>query len=100
MSEIDVITNQVINGFSPNKIILFGSRAKGNVRATSDYDICIIANTDDKRAYLTRLYCEVNSDYPIDFLLYTPTEWEDCVNDKTSFAHKISKEGIVLYGGQ
>ena len=63
-----------------------------------DIDLCIIASTNDKRSLLTDLYCDTESDTPIDFLLYTPEEWEHSVADSQSFAHKLNREGVVLYG--
>ncbi|MBQ9848813.1 MAG: nucleotidyltransferase domain-containing protein [Clostridia bacterium] len=79
-------------------IILFGSRAKGKERETSDIDICIVAETDKKRRLASILQAEIESEYPIDILIYTPKEWEECVADKTSFASKIYTEGRILYG--
>ena len=64
----------------------------------SDIDICVVASTKNKRELLTDLYCDTESKTPIDFLLYTPEEWDQCVSDYQSFAHKLDREGIVLYG--
>ena len=63
----------------------------------SDIDLCVIASTKDKRSLLTDLYCDTESDTPIDFLLYTPEEWEHSVADSQSFANKLNREGVVLY---
>lgn len=75
-----------------------GSQAKGTATAKSDIDLCVIASTKDKRSLLTDLYCDTESDTPIDFLLYTPEEWEHSVADSQSFANKLNREGVVLYG--
>ena len=92
------IREQVIQLCDPQKILLFGSQAKGTATAKSDIDLCIIASTNDKRSLLTDLYCDTESDTPIDFLLYTPEEWEHSVADSQSFARKLNREGVVLYG--
>ncbi len=89
---------QIINKFAPVKIILFGSRAAGRPAPDSDIDLCIIMPAADKRTLIANLYYEIESDRPIDLLVYTPDEWERCVSDKTSFASKIAAEGIVLHG--
>lgn len=78
--------------------MLFSSQAKGTATAKSDIDLCIIVDTQDKRTLLTDLYCNTESETPIDFLLYTPEEWAQSVTDSRSFAHKLNREGIVLYG--
>ena len=72
MEELNAIREQVIQLCDPQKILLFGSQAKGTATAKSDIDLCVIASTNDKRSLLTDLYCDTESDTPIDFLLYTP----------------------------
>ena len=98
VEKLNAIREQVIQLCDPQKILLFGSQAKGTATAKSDIDLCIIASTNDKRSLLTDLYCDTESDTPIDFLLYTPEEWEHSVADSQSFAHKLNREGVVLYG--
>lgn len=92
------ITQQIIASYNPQKILLFGSQAKGTATRNSDFDICIVADTDNKRNLLTELYLNIDSDKPIDFLLYTPAEWTECINDKFSFASKLNSEGVILHG--
>ena len=98
MEELQAIQEQIIKLCAPQKILLFGSRAKGTSTAKSDIDLCIIASTTNKTALLTDLYCDTQSDIPIDFLLYTPEEWDQCVSDRQSFAYQLNQEGVVLYG--
>jgi predicted nucleotidyltransferase len=84
--------------FGPEKIILFGSQAKGKAREESDIDLCIVLETEKKHRLIPELYCALDCDKPVDIIVYTPNEWEECVKDETSFAHKILTEGVVLYG--
>lgn len=98
MESLQNIQEQIIRICAPQKILLFGSQARGTATQKSDIDLCIIAPTQDKRALLTDLYCDTESDTPIDLLLYTPEEWARSVADSQSFAHKLSREGVVLYG--
>lgn len=98
MEEQQAIQEQIFRRYSPKKILLFGSRAKGTATAKSGIDLCIVASTKNKRALLTDLYCDTESDTLIDFLLCTPEEWEKCVSNHQSFAYKLDREGIVLYG--
>ena len=48
-NEVDYIKNQIVEKYSPEKIILFGSVAKGIFRDSSDIDLCIIKDTNNKR---------------------------------------------------
>ena len=97
MENRNAIREQVIQLCAPEKILLFGSQAKGTATAKSDTDLCVIASTKDKRSLLTDLYCNTESDMSIDFLLYTPEEWEHSVADSQSFANKLNREGVVFY---
>ena len=98
-AEIDKITKQFIKLYSPEKLLLFGSQAKNTARQNSDIDLCVIIETPDKHKLLTDMYINIESDKPFDLLLYTPNEWENCSNDKLSFAYMINRDGIVLYAG-
>ena len=91
------LQRQIIEICAPQKIILFGSQAKGTATERSDIDICIIAETTNKRELLTDLYCEIDSEKPVDFLLYTPEEWNKNIVDAQSFAYKLNREGVLLY---
>lgn len=97
-SEVEFIRNQVISMYPPTKIILFGSQTKGTAVTKSDIDLCIIMDTNNKRKLLTDMYLNIESSKPFDLLLYTKAEWNECVNDTTSFAYLINKKGIVVYG--
>lgn len=69
MEELQAIQEQIIHLCRPQKILLFGSQAKGTATSKSDIDLCVIASTENKRALLTDLYCDTESNIPIDFLL-------------------------------
>ncbi len=95
--ELEKIKNQIIEIYNPNKIMLFGSLAKGVIRKDSDIDICIVKDTENKRELITSMYINLESLCPFDIILYTIKEWEDNIKDKTSFAYHIFTEGELLY---
>ena len=98
MKELENIQQQVIEHYSPIKIILFGSLAKKQIKTTSDIDICVIIDTDDKRKLVNKMYSEVNTKFPVDIIIYTEKEWEILKDEETSFLYKILKEGEIIYG--
>lgn len=91
------LVKQITDKFAPEKIFLFGSRAKGTATKNSDIDLCVIMDTTDKRKTISDMYCSIECNYPIDLLLYTPSEWKRCVLDETSFAYLINAKGVILY---
>lgn len=98
MLDLRGVQKKIIETCDPHMILLFGSRAKGTARETSDVDLCIVAPTSNKRELLTELYFRVDCEHPVDLLLYTPEEWAGSVADPHSFAYKLHREGVRLYG--
>ncbi len=92
------IKEQLIQKFHPSKVILFGSVAKGIFRETSDIDLCVVQDTDNKRQLLTDMYVEIESEVPFDIVLYTNTEWNECIQDESAFAYQINNTGVKIYG--
>lgn len=95
---LENLTNQIVSLYSPQQVLLFGSQAKGTTHKSSDIDLCVIMSTHNKRKLLTDMYFSIETEKPIDILVYTPSEWQQCILDKTSFAYKINTEGVRLYG--
>ncbi|PMP66830.1 MAG: nucleotidyltransferase domain-containing protein [Thermodesulfobacterium geofontis] len=83
---------------NPEKVILFGSLAKGNIHKESDIDLIIIVK-DIPSKFLQRLekvYNILDPDFSVDILVYTPEEIEK-MKEKNPFIKKALEEGIVLY---
>ena len=93
---LEGIKDQLIQKFQPSKIILFGSVAKGTFRETSDIDLCVIQDTNNKKTLLTDMYVEIESDIPFDIVLYTNEEWSRCEYDRSAFAYQIKKQELLF----
>lgn len=82
----------------PEKIILFGSWAKGKEDSYSDIDLIFVWNT--KKRFLDRLadlYDRWSLSVGVDILAYTPEEFKKMLEEKNPFLEKAIAEGIVLY---
>ena len=97
---IDSITAQLIEKYKPEKIILFGSAARGDAAPDSDVDLLIIKS--DTPSFSADRIMEVSGlierDVAVDFLVYRPEEFEKRVGLGDPFIDLILKEGKVLYG--
>ena len=99
---IEQIVAFIISKISPEKIILFGSYARGENTKNSDIDILIILkNLENERKITGELYKALlneNIAIPIDFIAIDYDKYNTLKN-KTGYIYKtIDLEGRVLYG--
>ena len=99
-SEIESITTQIIEKYNPEKIILFGSAARGQFSLDSDADFLVIKKDTpyygaDRIRELSRI---IERNIPIDLLVYKPEEFKKRIEMGDPFLKAILKEGKILYG--
>ncbi len=94
-----LIRDRLIVAMHPRKIILFGSRARGEARPDSDYDLLIIQDTTEPEWRRARVARRVLDDLLVskDISVLTPAEFERLREWKSSVAHAAHAEGVVLY---
>ena len=97
--EIQEVATKIASMCNAEKVILFGSRARGDMRADSDVDLLIIAESDQPRHKRTRTLYERIRPYPfpMDLIMYTPEEIKRAMESQLSFASRVMQEGKVLY---
>jgi len=98
--EIERITTQIIDKYAPEKIILFGSAARGESGLDSDADFLIVKKETplygaDRIRELSRI---IERNIAIDLLIYRPEEIEKRLEMGDPFVKAIFREGKVLYG--
>ena len=97
--QIQDITSRIITNFDPDKIILFGSYAKGNFNDDSDLDLIIIKNSElpkhQRGLEIRRLFYGLT--IPMDLKIYTPMEYDQELQNKYSFIFSIIQDSKILY---
>jgi predicted nucleotidyltransferase len=83
----------------PERVILFGSRARGEARSNSDYDLLVIAESDEPRYRRSAALYAALASVPVeaDLLVYTPAEVEEWSAVPQAFVTTAIREGQVLY---
>ncbi|MBI5223513.1 nucleotidyltransferase domain-containing protein [Candidatus Micrarchaeota archaeon] len=80
------------------RMIFFGSRATGNAGKWSDVDLIIVSKKFKQVKPLERgheLYDYWKLDYPVDFLCYSPDEFEKA-KKRIGLASEALKNGITI----
>jgi predicted nucleotidyltransferase len=84
--------------YRPEKIILFGSCARGDHHGLSDVDLLVVKRT--RKRFLERIddvmaLCDVSM--PVEPLVYTPDEIRAAVTEERPFIARALAEGRVIY---
>lgn len=88
---------------SPQKIYLFGSYAKGTQTKDSDLDFLIIEDTNLPRhkrtvpLYTLEKTKKIGAHIGIDFIIYTPSEFEKRKNEPNSIVGEVLRSGKLIY---
>lgn len=90
---------RIVRVGEPQQVILFGSRARGEARASSDYDFLVIEPSTLPRYQRAAKYRRALTGIcpSKDIVVWTPdevAEWREVPN---AFITTIMKEGVTLY---
>ena len=94
------IRDRLIISLKPEAIWLFGSRARGDKRADSDFDILVVlpdALGEKARDYRHALEPLLGSGLPCDVLPCSLTDFERAKSEPGTIAHSAVSEGRLLY---
>jgi predicted nucleotidyltransferase len=97
--ELHRMTEILIREYAPEKLILFGSVAQGEIHEWSDLDLVVVKKTDkpwlERTEEVLRL---VRPKVGLDVLVYTPEEMDSLVDERRVFAlDEIIYKGAVIY---
>jgi uncharacterized protein len=96
---IDEMVERLVRSFNPLKIILFGSRARGDARPDSDVDLLVVMpeGTDRHLAAVSMLDRLADAALPKDILVTTPAEITARSHSVGSVLRPALREGKVLH---
>jgi predicted nucleotidyltransferase len=97
---LEQIVQTIAAELKPEKIILFGSHARGEAKADSDYDLFVIVPYEGDRHILgVQARSSVrDAGVPIDVIVYPKAQLQAFLDDDGSdFLDNVFDEGIVVY---
>jgi uncharacterized protein len=101
MRDIVAVGKQIGRLFKPQRVILFGSHARGNAGPDSDVDLLIVMrHAGDGPKQATAIRSEIDMPFPVDMLVRSPAELRRRVAMNDFFIKEILRDGKVIYEGR
>jgi len=96
---IQDIVRRIVATAQPEKVILFGSRARGEARPDSDFDVLVIKESAEPRYRRSVPLYVALADVPaeVEVLVYTPEEVQEWSQVPQAFVTTAVREGRTLY---
>ena len=96
---IGEIVRRIVETAQPEKIILFGSRARGDARPNSDFDVLVIKQSSEPSYRRdTPLYVALAGlPMEVEVLVYTPEEVAEWAQVPQAFVTTATREGKTVY---
>ncbi|MFH2106241.1 MAG: nucleotidyltransferase domain-containing protein [Candidatus Micrarchaeota archaeon] len=98
IQKLKLFKSALSSTMSVEKLLFFGSRTEGKAKKWSDVDLIIVSPNFRKKRPMERglkLYAKWNIDYPVDFLCYTPEEFEKASKKVGIISHAL-KYGVAI----
>jgi HEPN domain-containing protein/predicted nucleotidyltransferase len=92
------IVARVVRACAPERVILFGSAARGEMHGNSDIDLLVVKrDADDPIGVAQTIYRELEGEVPVDVLVIAPERLDRFGNTPGLVYHSALAEGRVVY---
>ena len=98
-SVISVMVDRIVGRFQPSRVVLFGSRSRGEANERSDVDLLVVmSNVPDKRRAAIEIRRSLG-DLPVskDIVVTTPDEIASRGHVVGTVLHAALRGGTVVY---
>lgn len=96
------LVERIVETIRADKVVLFGSHARGQAQPRSDIDLLVIAPSGEPRYRRSVPLYKTLADVPVevDIVVYTPEEVEEWSAVPQAFVTTVLRKGRVLYERQ
>jgi uncharacterized protein len=96
---IQRLTKLLVQAAKPNRIIMFGSQARGEASEDSDFDVMVVEDSvSDRVGEMVRLNRLLRSlDIPVDLLVVSAEKFDYWCDTPGNVYFEAATEGEVLY---
>ncbi len=92
------ITRALVERYHPIRIVLFGSRARGDATGDSDYDLMVEVDEAERAKVEAEIdFFLFDQDWDVDPIVKTPAQYAEECDDVGLLAYQIEREGVVVY---
>lgn len=96
-SLIEKLVEDIKSAANPQKIILISQKTNNSGEVSSLKIALIVDNIHSTGELESKLYMDIDCEVPFSLVIYRQEKWAELADDELSFAHSISKNGVVLY---
>lgn len=98
MNRIEEFGQRIGREFNAERVILFGSYARGAVTDDSDVDLLVIVSFEGRNVDKSvEIRMKLRPQFPMDLLVRTPENVRQRIEMGDGFMREIVEEGKVLY---
>ncbi len=98
IGEIERVARCIGAEFRPERIVLFGSYATGQVTMDSDVDLLVILSFEGKNWHkAAEIRKRIHFSFPVDLVLRTPEQIKSRLDSQDPFICEITEKGRTLY---
>lgn len=94
---LDELVRRLCARLHPQRVVLFGSQARGDATDASDLDLLVVVPNPPGRQEAWRLARQLAPDLPLQLVFLSPEEWEETRDVVGGIAYPAHHEGQVLY---
>ncbi|MGH7177161.1 MAG: nucleotidyltransferase domain-containing protein [Tepidisphaeraceae bacterium] len=96
--DIIALSDAIARQFSPQRIVLFGSYARGDASVDSDVDLLVIMpHRRPSHHQATRIRLATDVKFPLDLIVRRPQDIPRRIAQNDFFLREVMEKGIVLY---
>jgi uncharacterized protein len=98
MKDIRRVAREIGRRFGPERVVLFGSHARGEASRDSDVDLLVVMEGKGEpveRAVQIRM--QVRPPFPVDILVRSPERVRERIAMGDNFMREVVEKGVVLY---
>jgi len=99
---LDDIVRRLVEALRPERIYLFGSQARGDARADSDYDLMVLVGERAGPGRAMERHANtalVGVQVPVDVVIVTSEYYRWMLGAAASLPATVEREGRLLYAG-